>query len=92
MIERLHAFISGKVQGVYFRETTRRCADALHLHGWVRNLEDGRVEALAEGDRVVLDEFLTFLHRGPEAAHVTAVEHVFEKATGEFADFKIHAS
>jgi acylphosphatase len=71
---RLHAIVRGRVQGVGFREFTRRHAAALGLAGWVRNLPDGTVELEAEGPRPALDELLRYLHTGPRLSRVDAVD------------------
>jgi acylphosphatase len=71
--------VSGRVQGVGFRYFTIEVAAAEALHGWVRNLADGRVEVLAEGDREAIDRLERRLRRGPPAGRVDAVE-VFEEA------------
>lgn len=68
-----HVFISGKVQGVGFRAATRNTARRLGLAGWVRNLPDGRVEAIFVGPRDTLERMIAWCHRGPRAA---AVQHV----------------
>ncbi|MDI6639363.1 MAG: acylphosphatase, partial [Methanocellales archaeon] len=65
MKSRVHAFVSGRVQGVFFRSFTRSEATSLGIHGWVRNLRDGRVEVLAEGEKSALDELLGRLREGP---------------------------
>jgi acylphosphatase len=67
---RARAIVSGRVQGVWFRESTRQRAEALGLSGWVRNLPDGRVEALLEGEAGAVREGLAFLRRGPPRARV----------------------
>jgi acylphosphatase len=69
-----HVYISGKVQGVFFRDSTRREADKLGVKGWVRNLPDGRVEALFQGEPKAVDELLRWCVRGPPAARVEDVE------------------
>ena len=89
---RLHVFVSGKVQGVYFRDSTRREARSLNLTGWVRNLRDRRVEAVLEGSREKAEEMLSWCHKGPPEASVTNVEHAWEPATGEFIEFTIRYS
>ena len=66
----LHAFITGRVQGVYFRGWTRGQAQRLGLRGWVRNLRDGRVEVLAKGDVAALEEFQKLLWQGPSFSRV----------------------
>jgi acylphosphatase len=72
-MNRLHALISGRVQGVSFRYHTAHVAQSLGVTGWVRNLPDGRVEVLAEGDGEKLQRLEQFLRRGPPAARVTDV-------------------
>jgi acylphosphatase len=86
---RLHARASGLVQGVNFRQSAARRALALRLTGWVRNLPDGAVEAVAEGRREDLQAFLDYLHRGPPAARVAGVDAEWLAATGEFVHFTI---
>lgn len=66
--------ISGRVQGVFFRESTRREAEPLDLSGHAVNLPDGRVEVVAHGSREALDQLESWLHSGPPAAHVSSVE------------------
>lgn len=66
-------FISGRVQGVWFRASTQEEAKKLDLTGWVRNLQDGRVEVLACGDEEKLSQFYQWLHQGPELAIVDDV-------------------
>jgi acylphosphatase len=70
----LHARVSGRVQGVGFRQHTDEQAQRLELDGWVRNLADGRVEVLIEGEELVVRELANWLERGPQAAQVTDVE------------------
>ncbi len=65
--------VSGKVQGVYYRVSARDCARKLGLDGWVMNLPDGRVEAVAAGALDALDEFAEWLAQGPPRAKVSAV-------------------
>ncbi len=86
---RAHVFIRGRVQGVLFRSTTREEANLRGVKGWVRNLEDGRVEAVFEGDRNKVDELIEFCHYGPPAAKVSSVEVKWEPYTGEFKSFYI---
>ncbi len=71
----LHAVVHGRVQGVFFRASTQKKAQALGLTGWVRNLPDGTVEVLAAGPRSVLERLLEWLHQGPPLARVQRVEH-----------------
>lgn len=70
----MHGYISGRVQGVYFRQATAQQAERLDLNGWVRNLADGRVEVLFEGDEAAVAELASWLERGPEQAEVSALE------------------
>ncbi len=81
--------IRGKVQGVFFRESTRMEATRLGLTGWVRNREDGSVEAVAEGESAVLEEFIRWCHQGPPTARVTDVEQALSEPTGEFRTFTV---
>ena len=84
---RLHAFISGMVQGVGFRYFVLDVANDLGSVGWVRNLRDGRVEVVAEGARPSLEAMLAQFRQGPRAARVDQVEVAWEPATGEFHRF-----
>ncbi len=70
MAETRRWLISGRVQGVFFRESTRRQAEPLGLTGYAINLDDGRVEVLAEGDAASLDRLAAWLEKGPPAARV----------------------
>jgi acylphosphatase len=70
----LHAIVSGRVQGVGFRQHTDEQAQALELDGWVRNLADGRVEVLIEGEELAARELADWLAQGPPAAQVIEVE------------------
>ncbi|MHA1746170.1 MAG: acylphosphatase [Promethearchaeota archaeon] len=85
----LHAFVSGRVQGVFFRVTTKQIAQRLHLVGWVRNCRDGRVEVIAEGSKDKLQELLEWLNQGPRYGHVSQVDHQFLKETHGYRDFQI---
>ena len=76
----LHVLVSGHVQGVFFRESTRREAASLGLSGWVRNLADGRVEATFIGTREQCERALAFVKVGPPAAVVTRVDDRWEPA------------
>jgi acylphosphatase len=86
---RVRVFVEGRVQGVWFRETARQQANRLDLDGWIRNLPDGRVEAVFEGPRTAVDEMVDWTHRGPERAVVTAVEMHDEEPKGE-RGFSVH--
>jgi acylphosphatase len=69
-------YIAGRVQGVYFRASTRHEAERLGLRGWANNLLDGRVEVLAVGDEAAVAELGQWLHRGPPRAQVVSVDEV----------------
>lgn len=84
---RLHAFIEGRVQGVGFRYFTMSAAQEYGLKGWVRNLFDGRVEVLAEGEHEQLNLLLGDLRKGPRSAVVEDIEYSFTDAKGEFERF-----
>ena len=77
------------VQGVFFRREMTELATRLGISGWVRNLPDGKVEALAEGERARLDELIRFCHVGPRGAVVRKVEVEWSGYTGEFRGFRI---
>jgi len=87
--QRLRVRIEGRVQGVWFRDSTRSQAVPLGLTGWVRNLPDGRVEAVFEGPEENLKRILAWCRQGPPAARVDKVEALWEEAQGEFSSFKI---
>jgi acylphosphatase len=87
--QRLHAMVHGRVQGVGFREFTRRHAAALGLAGWVRNLPDGSVELEAEGPRTALDELVRHLNNGPRLSHIDGVEVAWLPPNGEAGWFSI---
>jgi acylphosphatase len=87
--KRVHLRIRGRVQGVFYRESARREAAALGLRGWVRNLSDGDVEALAEGRASDVDRFIVWCRQGPQTARVTDVAVKEEKASGDLADFHV---
>lgn len=87
MKSRVHIFVSGKVQGVFFRSSTKYMAEKLCLSGWVRNLADGRVEAVFEGDKEAVEKMVEWCRKGPEYAGVTGIEVVAEDHTGEFKGF-----
>jgi acylphosphatase len=86
---RVHVLIDGRVQGVAYRFFTEKFANRLGLTGWVKNLEDGRVEVLAEGPAESIGSFLDRLREGPSLAHVERFDVRREQATGEFSDFRI---
>jgi acylphosphatase len=86
---RAHIVVSGRVQGVGFRYAAVREARRLGLTGWVRNTEDGKVEAVAEGDSESVRVFLEWCHQGPLGARVTTVQHWEEPARDPWEGFQI---
>jgi len=86
---RVHVFIEGIVQGVSFRYYTYKLAKKLNINGWIKNLPDGRVEAIFEGDEESVNKILEFCKKGPEGALVTNIEIIQEKYLNEFSDFEI---
>ncbi len=87
--KRLHLRIKGRVQGVFYRQSALDEARRLDLVGWVKNLPDGDVEAVAEGPAANLERFVAWCRRGPPAAHVTDVLVRELPATGEFTRFSV---
>ena len=86
---RAHLLISGRAQGVFFRKHTQERARALGLTGWVKNLEDGRVEIVAEGARAKVEQLLSWARQGPPGAQVEKAQVSWQKPTGQFTDFTI---
>ena len=87
--KRVHVFISGMVQGVFFRAKTRNEAMRNNVRGWVRNLPDGRVEAVFEGKPEDVDRTVDWCRVGPSLAAVERVEAIVEPYSGVFEDFGI---
>jgi len=85
---RVHVFVSGRVQGVFFRQKTKQQADSLKVTGWVRNLSDGRVEAVFEGEEPAVKALVEYCHHGPSSARVTNVDSTWEPYIGEFTYFE----
>ncbi len=85
----VHIFISGRVQGVSFRWWVVRAAQDLRLVGWVKNLDDGRVEAVFEGEEEDVKKMIDVCKKGPMFAKVKHLEATKEDATGEFDGFEI---
>jgi acylphosphatase len=86
---RVHAIISGRVQGVFFRMETKQAADRLGVFGWVKNQRDGTVEALFEGDQDKVNAVLEWCNQGPPSAKVTDVNVEWQDYAGEFSGFGI---
>jgi len=88
-MKRIHVIISGRVQGVAFRAATRETAIALNLTGWVKNLRDGQVEAVFEGEDGQVEIMRRWCNQGPPPARVTGVDLHDEDYVAEFGEFKI---
>ncbi|MFH1561951.1 MAG: acylphosphatase [Nitrospirota bacterium] len=86
---RVHVFISGYVHGVCFRVCTQDEARNSGIRGWVRNLRDGRVEAVFEGEQTQVEKIISWCHKGPHGASVKNVEIHYENYTDEFPSFQI---
>ncbi len=89
MKARAHVLVNGTVQGVLFRSETKQNAESNGVKGWVRNLPDGRVEAVFEGEEENVKGLVEFCRRGPRGAMVTAIDLSWEAYTGVFRDFRI---
>ena len=87
--ERAHVYVSGDVQGVFFRDSARQRAGELGLAGWVRNLPDGRVEAVFEGTRDKVREMVRWCEEGPPHAGVEGVEAEFEAPSEDLDGFEV---
>ncbi len=86
---RVRVLAGGRVQGVAYRFFAEKWAASLGVSGWVRNLADGRVEVVAEGEPASVGTFLERLREGPRLARVESFEVRGEEATGEFTGFRI---
>ncbi len=89
MIARARVVFRGRVQGVYFRANCQENAEGLGLRGYVRNLRDGGVEAVFEGERVAIEEAIAWNTRSQPYASVEAADVAWEAPTGEFAAFEV---
>ena len=87
--KRVRVVVSGRVTGVGFRFFVERVAHSLDVTGWVRNLPDDRVEAVAEGEERALQDFVAKLRQGPPFARVDDLDADWGQATGDFDDFRI---
>ena len=87
--QRIRIFVTGKVQGVFFRQTLKVMAKKNDIFGWVKNLKDGRVEAVLEGNEEKISRLIEWAHGGPTNARVEDVEIRNEKFTGEFLKFDV---
>lgn len=86
---RAHLFIDGRVQGVFFRTFTREIAHNLALNGWVKNLRDGRVEVVLEGEKKVIQQAIQKCYAGPPGAKVSNIDIQWEQHTGKENGFTI---
>ncbi len=86
---RAHLFIEGRVQGVFYRAFTRDIAHSLGLNGWVRNLRDGRVEAIFEGEKGLIEKAIKECYSGPPGARVTNIDVEWEEFKGDLKGFSI---
>ncbi|PIR72201.1 MAG: acylphosphatase [Candidatus Nealsonbacteria bacterium CG10_big_fil_rev_8_21_14_0_10_36_24] len=86
---RVHIFVSGRVQGVFFRTETQKKAERLEITGFVRNLPDGRVEAILEGEKEKVEKVIEWARKGPFFAKVKNVEIINGNYKGEFKEFNI---
>ncbi len=84
-----HLFVSGLVQGVFFRDNTRLKAEELGVTGWVRNLSDGRVEIMAEGEKEKVEELVEWVKKGSSAARVDNLDVEWQEYVEEFTSFEI---
>ena len=87
--QRIRIFVTGKVQGVFFRQALKVMAKKNDIFGWVKNLKNGRVEAVLEGDEEKVSRLVEWVHGGPANARVEDVEIRNEKSTGEFSKFDV---
>jgi acylphosphatase len=87
---RIHVFISGKVQGVFFRSSIRRMALSLNVLGWTKNLKDGRVEAVFEGDKREVNKMIEFCRKGPRGSRVTELDIKEEQSSDTLDEFRIY--
>ena len=88
-MQRIHLIITGRVQGVFFRASAQAAAVKEGVSGWVKNLANGQVETVAEGEKTALQAYVSWCRNGPPAANVTDVTVSLEKAIGEFKGFQI---
>jgi len=86
---RAHVFVSGRVQGVFFRQETQERATRLDVTGWVRNTFEDRVEAVFEGEKENVEKLVEFCRKGPPYARVSKVDVMWENYVGEFENFRI---
>ncbi|MCG7851704.1 MAG: acylphosphatase [Methanosarcinaceae archaeon] len=86
---RAEVYVSGRVQGVFFRQFTKDAAIKIGVNGYTQNLPDGRVKVVAEGDRKSVDMLLEKLRSGPRFSNVENLDVIWQEPSGEFLDFHI---
>ena len=86
---RAHVWITGRVQGVFFRHSTQEEAVRRGLRGWVRNLPDGRVEAVIQGEAEAVDGMVQWCHSGPPGAWVRDVDMTWEDSEPDIKGFRV---
>lgn len=87
--QRVHLFVKGRVQGVFFRQALKVMAKKNNVFGWVKNLKDGRVETILEGEDIDVSHVIEWCHAGPANARVEDIEIRNEKFVGEFSKFDV---
>jgi len=88
-MKRIHIFVEGRVQGVFFRHYIRETATAYNIKGWVRNLHDGRVEMVCEGSGEDIEKMIQWCRQGPPGSYVKKIDTAREEYRGEFEYFEI---
>jgi len=86
---RAHIFVSGRVQGVFFRAKAKKKAEELGVFGWVGNTPDERVEAVFEGEKEKVEKIIEWSKRGPLMAQVTNIDIEWQEYKEEFSSFKV---
>jgi len=89
---RVHIYVYGRVQGVYYRQTAINKSIEFDLKGWVRNLSDGGVELVIEGDESAVEKMIKWCHEGPVMSRVIRVDVQKEQFLGSFDNFKIKST
>ena len=87
--KKINIFVTGRVQGVFFRQSTRVMAIKNNVNGWVRNLDDGRVEIVAEGEKQNIDNLKNWCKTGPANSRVDEFELSEENYIGEYENFEV---
>ena len=87
-METVHLIISGKVQGVFYRQSAKKKAEELNINGWIKNTLEGNVEAMISGEKSDLDRFVEWCKSGPERAVVDEV-HIHKEEFFEFDSFRV---